>query len=290
MNTPTHIIIDGDAIEIRQSEAHEYLVTTKEVARGYGVGTSVILKHRQRHADELVDGKHFILANGADNLSAPSTGVRIPDARQAGLKQGNDTVILWTKRGVIRLGFFIRSERAKRFRDAAEDLIIRITSGQSVEVPTSSLTALEQGFAALSRTVELISQMQGRLILGQHRLEQRADLTDQRLSALEGERIRQLHDSMRPWRPHPMSEAEALAQALRGTLGYADEKAVSAAEILAYIQRLELPVVLSSKQPANSLAKKLIELQGEQVTRAGERVTVAKRGRNRHRRYILRRS
>ncbi len=269
MNTPNHIIIDGDAIEIRQSEAHEYLVTTKEVARGYGVGEEVIRQHKRRHADELVADKHWTTVTNS---------------------HGGEPATLWTKRGVIRLGFFIRSERAKRFRDAAEDLIIRITTGQSVEVPTRSLTALEQGFAALSRTVELISQMQGRLILGQHRLEQRADLTDQRLSALEGERIRQLHDSMRPYRPHPMSEAEALAQALRGTLGYADEKAVSAAEILAYIQRLELPIVLSSKQPANSLAKKLIELHGEQVTRAGERVTVAKRGRNRHRRYILRRS
>ena len=31
------------------------------------------------------------------------------------------------KRGIIRLGFFIRSERAKRFRDAAEDLILGVT-------------------------------------------------------------------------------------------------------------------------------------------------------------------
>jgi Phage antirepressor protein KilAC domain len=31
---------------------------------------------------------------------------------------------LWIKRGIIRLGFFIKSARAKHFRDAAEDLVI----------------------------------------------------------------------------------------------------------------------------------------------------------------------
>lgn len=54
MNTPNHIIIDGDAISIRSSEAHEYLVTTKEVARGYGVTSAAIRKQLMRHADELL--------------------------------------------------------------------------------------------------------------------------------------------------------------------------------------------------------------------------------------------
>lgn len=33
---------------------------------------------------------------------------------------------LWTKRGIVRLGFFIRSEQAKLFRNWAEELIITI--------------------------------------------------------------------------------------------------------------------------------------------------------------------
>ena len=31
---------------------------------------------------------------------------------------------MWTKRGIIRLGFFIKSDRARLFRDWAEELII----------------------------------------------------------------------------------------------------------------------------------------------------------------------
>ena len=34
--------------------------------------------------------------------------------------------IMWTKAGVVRLGFFIKSERAKLFRDWAENLILKI--------------------------------------------------------------------------------------------------------------------------------------------------------------------
>ncbi len=37
---------------------------------------------------------------------------------------GKQRKLFWTKRGVIRLGFFIKSERAKKFRDWAEDLIL----------------------------------------------------------------------------------------------------------------------------------------------------------------------
>ena len=187
MNTPKHIIIDGDAIAIQPADsAFEYLVTTREVARGYGVGESIILKHRQRHSDELTEGKHFIITNGADKLSGPSKGVTNCDARHAGLKRGNDTIILWTKRGVIRLGFFIRSERAKRFRDAAEDLILRDVEAPA---PASDLsTALSHLAHALAQQAELI----GRLMLGMSRLQDDAanlrsgvDLLANRIGELE---------------------------------------------------------------------------------------------------------
>ena len=42
--------------------------------------------------------------------------------------------IYWTKAGVIRLGFFIKSERAKLFRDWAEKVILTVTA-PSVNLP-----------------------------------------------------------------------------------------------------------------------------------------------------------
>lgn len=113
MNAPNHIIIDGDAISIRQSEAHEYLVTTKEVARGYGVSESSIREHKRNHADELLTETHW-------------TTVRNPD--------GGEPATLWTKLGVVTLGFFIRSERAKAFRKAAAQIILRHIEAQPAPI------------------------------------------------------------------------------------------------------------------------------------------------------------
>ncbi|WP_456390260.1 hypothetical protein [Hydrogenimonas sp.] len=84
---------------------HDFLLDSKEVAKGYGATLSVITKTKTRHADELVEGKHWLRL----------------DVETAG---GRQKIIHWTKRGIVRLGFFIRSERAKRFRDWAEDLIV----------------------------------------------------------------------------------------------------------------------------------------------------------------------
>jgi hypothetical protein len=99
------ITIDQDEIVVRVSAEHDFLLNSQEVAFGYGVTSDNIRRHKSDHADELVEGKHWVVSI----------------THTLGGKQEST---LWTKRGIIRLGFFIRSERAKRFRDAAEDLIV----------------------------------------------------------------------------------------------------------------------------------------------------------------------
>jgi prophage antirepressor-like protein len=94
------ITIDGEALPVRPHDEHEYVLETRLVARGYGVNRRVIQEHKKEHADELVEGKHWVVGK-TDTLG------------------GEQSATFWTKRGILRLGFFIRSERAKRFRDAA---------------------------------------------------------------------------------------------------------------------------------------------------------------------------
>lgn len=89
-------------------------MTSKEVAKGYGISEITLRRHKMEQSEELVEGKHFIAA------------VRILNGEeQSTLKIPHNTT-LWTKRGIIRLGFFIKSERSKLFRDWAEDLIIKV--------------------------------------------------------------------------------------------------------------------------------------------------------------------
>jgi hypothetical protein len=99
------LIIDGDIIEVTPDPIHEYTLTTAQVAAGYGVSPKTIRNHKTNHGSEIIKGKHFL---GAQNMGSENLMESIH----------------WTKRGVVRLGFFIRSERAKRFRDIAEDLVI----------------------------------------------------------------------------------------------------------------------------------------------------------------------
>jgi hypothetical protein len=104
--------IDGEIIPVRVDEQHEYVLETALVAKGYGVSPEVIRSHKRNNAAELIKGKHWI---SVENLNA--------DTRAGHAKK----TTVWTKRGIITLGFFIKSERAKKFRELAADLIIKAT-------------------------------------------------------------------------------------------------------------------------------------------------------------------
>lgn len=96
-------IIERLNIKIIPSDKHEFLVSTKDIAEGYGVTVNAIHNHKQRRADEIVEGTHFI---HTDSVS-----------KKEGLQ--------WTRRGGIKLGMFIHSEIAIEFRNELENLAIR---------------------------------------------------------------------------------------------------------------------------------------------------------------------
>ena len=100
------------AVNVLPSLEHEFLMTTKEVAHGYGTSEYVIRVSKMRHEGELIEGKHFMIAQ--DVAVTKCNGDKIPH-----------NAVLWSKRGIVRLGFFIKSKQAILFRDWAEDVIIQ---------------------------------------------------------------------------------------------------------------------------------------------------------------------
>lgn len=108
MNPPA-LVIDGIIIPVTPDREHVYTLSTAEVAAGYGVSKDTLKKTLRRHSEEMTDGKHW--------FSEVGTNCPHPGNNEHGIRR-------WTKRGIIRLGFFIKSERAKRFRDMAEDLVL----------------------------------------------------------------------------------------------------------------------------------------------------------------------
>lgn len=120
-------VAEGLQVVVIPNENHEFIIPTKDVAKGYGVAESTFRKHKKEHQEDLIEGKHFITVVEKSNAS------------------GNESITpykrtYWTKRGIVRMGFFIKSGNAKLFRDWAEDLVLNAIGQQKA----LSLPAFEE--------------------------------------------------------------------------------------------------------------------------------------------------
>lgn len=119
-------VSDNLEVSVIADDTYEFLMTTAEVAKGYGINSATLRSHKYHYQDEFKEGKHFITSVEKINANCKSNGYL----------QNKQT--LWTKRGIVRLGFFIKSERARLFRDWTEDLVIRVSemveSGQQLSL------------------------------------------------------------------------------------------------------------------------------------------------------------
>ena len=97
--------------DIKLKTNENYTLLTAEVAKLYGVSAQTIRDHKRLHSDELLENTHYIV-----------------EVSSRGTKK-----LLWTLEGVYMLGFFIKSERAKKYRKAVAKLLKEIKSG-NVEV------------------------------------------------------------------------------------------------------------------------------------------------------------
>jgi Prophage antirepressor len=107
-------------LEVVPDKSHEWLLDSAMVADGYGITESALRKQKGRNAEDLIEGKHWV-------------GQNVPTS------SGVQNKTFWTKKGVIRLGFFVKSEKAKQFRDWAEDLILK-----GLERPVDKMESLAQ--------------------------------------------------------------------------------------------------------------------------------------------------
>ncbi|PDS26489.1 hypothetical protein [Flavobacterium branchiophilum] len=133
-------VTDGLTVAVIQNQNHEFLMPVKDVAFGYGVSAGTIRSAQSRHQDELIEGKHFV------------KGVAFCDT----VKNVQPQATYWTKQGIIRLGFFIKSERAKLFRDWAESVILNVTA-PAVQLP--QVTRRKHNRLTTSRMVEILADI-----------------------------------------------------------------------------------------------------------------------------------
>jgi len=87
------------------SDERRWYMTVDQVAKGYGVARTTVMTHLKDHEDELRNG-----------IEISSVGITDTIGRQQ-----MRTIVY--RDGVIKLGYFIRSERAKLFRQWATDMV-----------------------------------------------------------------------------------------------------------------------------------------------------------------------
>ncbi|EEF14080.1 hypothetical protein CAMRE0001_2397 [Campylobacter rectus RM3267] len=100
--------------------------TSEYVAQRYDVTLKTIQAHKIEHADEIVEGIHFIV----------------------GKNDRNRPITKWTLRGIIKLGMFICSKEAKNFRLWAE-----------MELEKTILGELESAKEARARNLTLADKV-----------------------------------------------------------------------------------------------------------------------------------
>lgn len=90
------------SLNVVESTEHTFLMSSKDVAAGYEIHEKTLRDHKVRQSDELIEGTHFIMTRNDNNAKKT----------------------MWTKLGVVTLGFFIKSEKAKVFRKWAANYVL----------------------------------------------------------------------------------------------------------------------------------------------------------------------
>lgn len=107
-NTLDHTFtFDTLTLAIRPDPRHDWLMSSQDVASGYGITPETIRGHKFSHGDELVLDRHYVTV---------------------GNPNGGSPITFWTKQGILRLGFFVKSERARLFRDCVEKQLLGVAT------------------------------------------------------------------------------------------------------------------------------------------------------------------
>ncbi len=128
--------------QAKPDNQHGWTMTTAQLAEGYGVSPSTLRGNKKNNEDELKEGHHWLKD-----------------------EQGHTH---WTKAGAVRMGMFVKSERAAQFRDMAEALIVEVTGGSvhhldAPALPTPNLSTIDSTAEAIAQVV--VSQLSAEQVL-----------------------------------------------------------------------------------------------------------------------------
>jgi len=122
MQTMSLLVTDDLTVTILPNPNHEFLMTTKEVAKGYDINESTLRVHLHRYKSDIIENKHFVKGVTICNTLNNITGIQPHQ-------------IFWTKAGIVRLAMFLTGDRAKLFRDWIEKLVLQYLENKMPALP-----------------------------------------------------------------------------------------------------------------------------------------------------------
>ena len=135
---------------------HGWTLTTAQLADGYGVSPTTLRGNKRNNDDELKEGHHWF----KDDLGHTH----------------------WTKAGAVRMGMFVKSDRAIQFRDMAEALVVGAMES-SVQILNAPALPTSPALPQLDATAEaiadvVVSQLSAEQMLSErvnHHVQQKLD-------------------------------------------------------------------------------------------------------------------
>ena len=121
---------------------HEWTLTTAQLAEGYGVSPTTLRGNKRNNGNELKEGHHWLKDEHGHTH--------------------------WTKAGAVRMGMFVKSDRAVQFRDMAEALVLDAMDGtvqnlNAPALPTPNLSSIDATAEAIAQVV--VSQLSAEQVL-----------------------------------------------------------------------------------------------------------------------------
>lgn len=124
MNKELVVISNEVTVDVSPDDKHEWVISSEDVAEGYGMSASSLRSVKSRNAHKFVEGTHFVLQT--------ATGTR-----------GDRQVTMWTKAGVLKIGMQgINTPLADAFVDWAVSFIIK-KQEEAIKAPMIPMTYLE---------------------------------------------------------------------------------------------------------------------------------------------------
>lgn len=129
-------ISDEVVVEVQPHVEHEWLLSSKDVAEGYGLSASGLRMTKSRYSDEILEDIHFVQQIVTGN-------------------KGERTQTMWTKEGVVMLGFFIKTPTAKEFRRWASNYIVsKQAEEKAIAIPMTYIEALQAHLESVKQLEE----------------------------------------------------------------------------------------------------------------------------------------